>query len=424
MFQKIFKVFKLKDLRGKILFTFLLLVICRLLAHIPIPGVDADVLAEFFNRNRIFGILNMLSGGTMSSFSIVMMGVAPYISASIIIQLLTTIVPSLEALAKEGEIGRQKLNQYTRWLTLPLAMIQAYGMVTVVGGRQKILPEITNFELFTIIISVSAGTIFLMWLGELITEKGVGNGISLIITLGIISRIPVSVRNTVSVLDPSKYLIFVLLLLLAAFVIFFIIVIQQGERRIPICYARRIRGMRIYGGGETYLPIRVNTAGVIPIIFALSIMIFPAVIARFFTSARTPFIASLASYGESLFQPNTIFYIIIYFLLVFAFTFFYTAVVFNPSNISETIQKQGGFIPGIRPGKQTADYLSKVITRITLFGGIFLGIIAILPLLVQRSYPYFNIIIGGTGLLIVVSVILETARQIEAHLAMRTYEQY
>jgi len=429
MWQTLIKIFKLEDLRNRIIFTILILFGIRFLAHIPIPGADLPALQEFFNRNKIFGLLNMFSGGTMESFSIVMMGVAPYINASIIMQLLTMIVPSIEALSKEGERGRQKLNQWTRWLTVPLAALQAYGMVLLLNrGQQKILADIVPFELLVIIVVITGGTIFLMWLGELISERGIGNGISLIIALGIIADLPSRIGATyaAAVAQPSleKIVAIIFVVLVFLIVIAGIVFINEGQRNIPISYAKRVRGMRMYGGVDTFLPLRVAQAGVIPIIFALSLMLFPGVIANFFTNARTLWLADFAKFLTKALTPTSFVYMVFYFLLVLGFTYFYTAIILNPKNISENIQKQGGFIPGIRPGRQTAIYLSGIINKITLVGALFLGVIAVLPLIIDRQFPYINLVVGGTGLLIVVSVVLETARQIEAQLLMRAYEKY
>ena len=428
MWQKLIQIWKLKDLRNRIIFTILLLFLIRILAHIPIPGVDLDALKEFFERSRLFGLLDVFSGGTMSRFSIAMMGVGPYINASIIMQLLVHVVPSLEALHKEGEEGRKKINMYTRWFTVPLAFIQSYGMIMLLRSQgQGLMGAVSPFELFSVIMITASGTILLMWLGELIAEKGIGNGISLIITLGIVSRLPSIVQSVgVSYTGISSLIGPIAIIVLSLIVIISIIYINEGNRLVPISYARRVRGMRIYGGMDTYLPLKINTAGVIPIIFALSFMIFPNIVANFFSNARTDFIAAAAKWVGDTFSvsPPTVWYGLLYFFLVVAFTFFYTSVIFNPKEIAENIQKQGGFVPGMRPGTETAKFLGFIITRITLTGAMFLGVVAVLPLLIQVSYPSMDVLIGGTGILIIVSVILETARQMEAQLIMRSYEDY
>lgn len=425
--ETIRKIFTTPELRKKILLTLGLLVVFRFAAHIPVPGVDTQALQSFFNKNQIFGLLDIFSGGGMSTFSIVMMGIAPYISASIIMQLLTMIVPKLEALQKEGERGQNIINQYTRFLTVPLAALEGYGMITLLTNtsQQQIIKNLTPLYMVTSILTITAGTMFLMWLGELITEVGIGNGISLIIFAGIISRIPLtatqSVLSITGAMDILKYAGF---LLVGALIIFGVVIVVEAQRNIPVSYAKRVRGMRMYGGVSTYLPLRVNQAGVIPIIFAMSFMMFPGVIAKFLTAAKTPWIASAANAVSNFLKPESFIYALVYFFLVIGFTYFYTAMVFNPQNIAENLQKQGGFIPGIRPGQQTIEYLVKVSNRIMLAGGMFLGLIAILPFIGQAATGIATLTIGGTGLLIVVSVAIETVEQIKAQLAMRSYDNY
>ncbi len=398
-----------------------MLVVFRIAAHIPIPGVNIGNLREFFASNQIFGLLNLFSGGGMQNFSVVMLGVGPYITASIIFQLLAMIVPSLEEMSKEPN-GQQKINQYTRILTVPLAVLQAYGMIVLL--RQSSRPIITNldpFRLIVTIITITAGTIFLMWLGELITEKKVGNGISLIIFVGIITSIPGSLQKTLSIFDYSQLFDLIIFSLVALVTIVGVVIVSEGQRNVPVSYARQIRGMRAYGGVDTHLPLRVNMAGVIPIIFAISIILFPSMIAQFFLRARTQFLVTAAEFTIELFK-NQLFYGILYFLLVFGFTYFYTAVIFHPQQIAEHLQKQGGFIPGIRPGRPTAEYLNTTINRINLAGALFLGLIAILPLVLRSFLGIQTLVIGGTSILIVVSVVIETIKQIEAQLTMREYE--
>ena len=336
MLSKISNIWKIKDLRNRILFTLFILVIIRFLAHIPIPGVDVGALKEFFQRSRLFGMLDMFSGGTMSRFSIAMMGVGPYINASIIMQLLAHIVPSLETMQKEGEEGRRKINQWTRWLSVPLAVIQSYGMIMLLRSQgQGLIGSITPYQMFSVVLITTTGTVFLMWLGELITENGIGNGISLIITLGIIAGFPSIVQSLgVSYTGFTSLLPAIGILLLSVVVIVSIIYIEEGHRLIPVSYARRVRGQRLYGGGDTSLPIKINSAGVIPIIFAISFMIFPNLISNFFSNSRTAFIANAAKWIANVFSvsPPTIWYGLTYFLLVVAFTFFYTSVIFNPNS--------------------------------------------------------------------------------------------
>jgi len=422
MWDTLKKIYTHHDLRNKILIVLGILVIFRLLAHIPVPGIDLTELRSFFERNQLFGLLNLFSGGAMRNFSIVMMGVGPYITSSIIFQLLAMIVPSLESLQKEGEYGRQKINQYTRIATVPLALMQSYAMITLLN-RQGVIGQWSVFELITMLITMSAGTVLLMWLGELISEKGIGNGISLIITLGIIGGVPTALQQTLVVMDATKIIGIIVFGVIAALVTGLIVFMNEGERQIPVTYARRVRGQRTYGGVDTHLPIKVNIGGVIPIIFALSMMIFPGIIAKFFEQARSPQLAHFAKYVADLFQNNT-FYGIVYFLLVIIFTYFYASVVFKPDQIAENLQKQGGFVPGLRPGRETSDYLGTVLYRITFVGAIFLGFIAVLPFVVQAITNVQTLVLGGTGLLIVVSVVIETIRQIKAQLIMRTYDQY
>ncbi len=427
------QIWRLPDLRNKILMVLLLLAATRLLAAVPIPGVNLGALRQFFSQNQLFGLLDIFSGGGLSNLSIAMMGVGPYITASIIIQLLAIIVPKLGELQKEGEQGRAKVNQYTRYLTVPLAILQAFGTITLISrgasGGVNVLGALSAGEWLTILFSVTAGTMILMWLGEIITEYGIGNGISLIIFAGIVARVPTVAARTVNVqllssdkfLDTSQLPTILGFILIALVVILGVVVMTEATRNIPVSYAKRVRGNKLYGGVNTYLPIRINTAGVIPIIFAISVLLFPGVIANFLVNARTPAIANFARQVTELFQNQT-FYGIAYFLLVVAFTYFYTAVVFNPEDISDNIQKQGGFIPGLRPGRMTADFLYRVLNRITLAGAVFLGLIAVLPFLMQIVTKTQALTIGGTSLLIVVAVVIETVKQIDSQLVMRDYE--
>lgn len=421
MLEKVKQIFGVKELRNKIFFILALLVVFRLAANIPVPGVDQEQLRNFFSNNQFFGLLNMFSGGGLSSISIVMMGVGPYITASIIMQLLTMIIPRLEQIYKEeGEAGRQKFNQWTRWLTVPLAALQTIAMISLLRS-QRILGTLSVIEIISIVAVSVAGTIFLMWLGEIITEKKIGNGVSLIIFAGIVARIPSDLGKIASTWDPSQLFTYLILLAIIIISIGAVVVMTEGQRNIPVSYAKRIRGNRMYGGTSSHLPLRVNQAGVIPIIFAMSIMLFPGMIANFLSTVSNPTIASLAKSAGNIFQ-NSWFHGIVYFILVVAFTYFYTAVVFDPNKISESLQKQGGYVPGIRPGKTTSDYLYKIMNRVTLSGAIFLGLIAILPFIVQGITKIGYISVGGTGLLIVVSVVIETMKQIEGQLVMRDYE--
>ena len=423
MWKKLVQMWSLKELRNKILFVLSMLVIFRVAAHIPIPGINVENLRDFFNSNQVLGLMNIFSGGGMQNFSVVMMGVAPYITSSIIFQLLGMIIPKIEEMMKE-EAGRKKINFYTRIATVPLAILQAYGMVVIL--RQSAQPIIENLDWFNMsamLITVTAGTIFLMWLGELITEKKVGNGISLLIFAGIVSRIPSAIQEVIVNFNQEQVINLLVFTLIAVITIAGVVVITEGQRNIPVSYAKRIRGMRMYGGTNTHLPIRVNTAGVIPIIFAISIILFPPMVAQFLLRADSMLIRNFGQSVISLFQ-NQIFYGITYFLLVFGFTYFYTAVIFHPHQIAENLQKNGGFIPGIRPGEQTAGYLQNTISRITLTGALFLGLIAVMPMLFQGFSGMQSMVIGGTSILIVVSVAIETLKQIESQLTMREYEGF
>lgn len=423
MFGKIIQIFKIKELRNKIFFILALLIVFRLVANIPVPGVDQERLKLFFENNQFFGLLNLFSGRGLSSISIVMLGVGPYITASIIMQLMTMIIPKLEQIYKEeGEAGRQKFNQWTRWLTVPLAALQTFGMITLLKSQQ-IIGATGSFDIISIIIVTLAGTIFLMWLGELITEKGIGNGVSLIIFAGIVAGLPSGLGQMFAVFDSSQLFTYLILLAIIIGAIGAIVFMTEGQRNIPVSYAKRIRGNRMYGGTSTHLPLRINQAGVIPIIFAMSIMLFPGMVSNFLANASNPAVANIAKGIGSFFQ-NQWFYSSMYFILVVAFTYFYTAVVFDPNKISESLQKQGGYIPGIRPGKTTTEYLYRIMNRVTLSGAIFLGLIAVLPFIVQGLTSIGSVSIGGTGLLIVVSVVIETMKQIEGQLIMRDYEGF
>ena len=401
-----------------------LLAATRVMAAVPIPGVDAGNLRQFLSGNQLFGLLDIFSGGGLSNFSIAMMGVGPYITASIIMQLLAIIIPKLGEMQKEGEQGRAKINQYTRYMTVPLAVLQGIGTILLFtrggAGGANVLGTLTSADWFVILLSITAGTLILMWLGELITEYGIGNGISLIIFAGIVAQLPSMGLRNFQVTDIVTTIGFVVIALV---VVLAVVVMTEATRNIPVSYAKRVRGNKLYGGVDTHLPIRLNTAGVIPIIFAISILLFPGIVANFLVNAKTPAIAEFAQKITDLFQNQT-FYGIAYFILVVAFTYFYTAVIFNPEDIADNLQKQGGFIPGLRPGRQTADFLYRVLNRITLAGAIFLGLIAVLPFLMQIVTKTQALTIGGTSLLIVVAVVIETVKQIESQLVMRDYEGF
>ncbi|MGI6374092.1 MAG: preprotein translocase subunit SecY [Patescibacteria group bacterium] len=421
MFNKLEQIWKARDLRNNILYVLALLVVFRFAAHIPVPGVNAVALKSLFASNEILGLMNLFSGGGMSNFSIIMMGVAPFITASIIFQLLGMIIPKIEEMQKE-ESGQQKINMWTRWLTVPLAIVQAYGMITLLRrGASGILGETSPFDMLVILLTITAGTVFLMWLGELISEKKVGNGISLLIFAGIISGVLDSIRNLIFTFDSSQLFTLIGFVAIALVTIVGVVIINEGQRNIPVQYARQVRGNRTFGGSSTHLPIRVNMAGVIPIIFAISVVLFPSMIAQFLIHAKSVWLVNLANWTIRMFN-NQLFYGITYFIMVFAFTFFYTEVVFHPKRIAENLQKQGGFIPGIRPGKATSDYLTATSRKIVLTGALFLGLIAVLPLIVRYFTGVSAFTIGGTSLLIVVSVVIETVKQIEAQLTMREYD--
>ncbi len=423
--NKVIQVFRIRDLRKKIIFVLMILVVFRIAANIPVPGIDAGQLKQFFSNNQLFGLLNVFTGGAMSNLSVVMLGLGPYITATIIMQLLTMIFPQLEALYKEeGEVGRQKFNQYSRMLTVPLAGLQSYAMLTLLS-RQGVLGALTGFQWITSISVITAGALFLMWLGELISEKGIGNGVSLLIFAGIVSRVPLSIRELAVTYEPSKIPSYLAFFILALVITAGVVIITEGRRNIPVSYAKRVRGNKIYGGVSTYLPLNVNPAGVIPIIFALSIMLFPGMVANFLGAADLGFVSNIARSIGQLFQ-NPWFYGIAYFTLVVLFTYFYTAVTFDPKNVANNLQKMGGFIPGIRPGASTSEFLYFILNRVLLFGAVFLGTIAVLPSVVQGAtgITAFGFAIGGTALLIVVSVVLDTMRQINSQLTMRDYEGF
>lgn len=422
MFDTVRQIFKHKDLRMKIFYTLLLLILVRLVVHTPMPGVDLDALAQVFQSNQFLGLVDLFSGGSITRFSVAMMGVAPFINASIIMQLMTMALPSVEALSKEGDYGRRKIAQYTRYLTVPLAVLQGWGMITLLQRSDvNILGDVSVLRMAGMLLIITVGTMLIMWLGEIMTEYGIGNGISLIIFVGIIAGLPQGLSGTIALFDVTKLLNLVVFAVLALVTIYFVVYITEGQRNIPISYAGRGGGNRLFGGQGSHLPLRVNQAGVIPIIFALSLLMFPGLIASFFAGANTPWIAAGAEFIQNLFQ-NQVFYGIFYFLLVVFFTYFYTWVIFKPDQVAENIQKSGGFIPGIRPGRQTVDFLGFVSNRITLAGAIFLGLIAILPIIAQAFTGITTLTLGGTGLLIIVAVALETMRQIRAQLIMKQYD--
>jgi len=417
MWDKIEKIWQARDLRNNILFVLGLLLIYRLIAHIPVPGVNVAALQNLFASNQALGLLNLFSGGGMRNFSLVLMGVGPYITSSIIFQLLAMIVPSLEEMQKD-EVGRQKITMWTRWLTVPLAMLQSYGMIALL---RNYLSQITPFDVVSIMITTTAGTVFLMWLGELISEKKIGNGVSMIIFAGIVARLPQDVLQTFSVYDPSKLFTILAFVVVAVVTVIGIVVINEGQRNIPVQHARQIRGNRTFGGNTTHLPLRVNMGGVIPIIFAISVILFPNMIAQFFVHARSEWIVNAANWVIKVWS-NQLIYGIMYFVLVFAFTYFYTEVIFHPERIAENLQKQGAFIPGIRPGQHTQEYLANTAYKVIFVGALFLGLIAVMPLIIKSFTQINSLAIGGTSILIVVAVVIDMVKQIESQLTMREYE--
>lgn len=425
-----------KELRNRILIVLFILVIFRALAYVPVPVPDNQALAIFlkrlFSSNQLLGFADLFSGGGLSNFSIIMMGLGPYINASIIIQLLTKVIPSLETLSKEGEQGRRKINQYTRALTLPLAAVQSVGMVILIQqtsvrvAQTDLIGHPNPFQWFLMVLTMTAGTMLLMWMGEIITEKGVGNGISLLIFAGIMARLPSSAGQVVTLAqnDTGKIIQLVLFVAATLAVIFALVQLNEGQRSIPVSYARRIRGNRIYSGVDTFLPIRLITAGVIPIIFALAFLAVPPFLGQILTNAKTHWVTSLAHWMTTFFAQTSTSYAVCYFLLVVVFTYFYTGVIFNSDDIAENMQKQGGFVPGIRPGRETASYLSNVVTRLTLVGSVSLGAIAVLPFVVEKVTHTTSLTLGGTGLLIIVAVALETMKQLESRAIQVRYDQY
>ena len=425
---KLKQIWESKDLRKDILFVLGLLVVFRLAAHIPVPGVDVGGLRAFFNSNQILGLLNLFTGGGLENFSIVMLGVGPYITSSIIFQLLAMIIPKLDEMQKESEAGRQKINQWTRLATVPLALLQSYGTIMILqraGGGQagSLVGAIGAWQLAVAMVTVTAGTVFLMWLGELISERKIGNGISLLIFAGIVTGLPSAILRFASTYDSSQLINVIVFVVIALVTVAGVVFITEGQRNIPVTYSKFIRGGAMMGGSQSHLPLRVNQAGVIPIIFAISLIMMPTLVAQFFITSTVPALAQFSEFIIRLFRDNLLVYGILYFILVFGFTYFYTAVIFKPDQIAENLQKQGGFIPGIRPGPETSHYLAAVSNRILLAGGLFLGLIAILPLILQ-NFTGQNLVIGGTSLLIVVSVVIETVKQIDSQLVMRDYESF
>jgi preprotein translocase subunit SecY len=416
------QIWKTPDLRKSVGFVLGMLVLFRLAAHIPVPGVNPENLEKFFSSNAVLGLIDVFSGGAMENFSVVALGVGPYITASIIFQLLVMIVPKLEEIQKDGEAGQAKINQWTRMAAVPLAMLQSWAMLNLLRSSQLgIIGAMTAYETVGVMVTMTAGTILLMWIGELITERKVGNGISILIMASIVSRVPQVIQQAAVTFETSRIFVYLGFAAVAVATIAGVVFMTEGQRNIPVVYAKRMRGTKMLGGQETFLPLRVNMAGVIPIIFAISILLMPQMIAQFFVQARTEWIASLAQRTIAFMQDNTV-HGALYFIFVFAFTYFYTGVVFHPDKVAENLQRQGGFIPGVRPGNPTAEYLTRTVNRIMPAGAFFLAAIAVLPLVMQGFTGSQTMVIGGTGLLIIVQVIIEIVNQINSQLTMREYD--
>lgn len=436
MIDAVVSAFKIPDLRRKMLFTLGMLVLFRMIASIPVPGVDRDGLSDMIENNQLLGMLNLFSGSGLKNFSILALGVYPYITASIIMQLMTPIIPRLNELSNEGQQGRNKINQYTHWLTVPLALLQGYGQGLLFSRSTSTngTPLIANFGLFNtdtflptaaLLLSMTAGTVLLVWMGELITENGIGNGVSVIIFGGIVASLPSSIGKLLTGSSTSDNVIgTVFFVIIALFTIVGVVLVNEGQRRIPVHHAKRMRAGRMYGGNTTYIPLKVNSAGMIPLIFAVSIMVFPGMVSNFLVESDRSWVKNIASDLSRWFSPNTTLYNVIYFVMVVGFTYFYTMVVFQQQKIPENLQRQGAFIPGVRPGRNTALYLQRVLTRITLIGALFLGIVAVLPFIVSRLTGVSTLLISATSMLIVVGVAIDTMRQLEAQLQMRNYEGF
>ena len=420
-FKRSLKLFQIPDLRKRLFIVAGIFLAFRLLANIPIPGVDTNALQSFFSGNQLLGFLNLFSGGALQNLSIAMLGLGPYITSTIIMQLLTMIFPALKSMYnEEGEQGRAKFNRYSRYLTVPLAGLQGFGFLRLLAS-QGILPGLTLVGTLTNVLIIIAGSMILIWFGEIITEQKMGNGVSLLIFAGIVSSFPLAIRNAVLSYTPSQLPTFIAFIFVTLVVVLGIVLVNEGERKVPISYAKRVRGNKMYGGVSTYLPFRVGQAGVIPIIFAISLLLFPQFFGQII-SGFSPGIGAVINDFTSGLLNNQFIYGLIYFLLVFFFTYFYIGITFDPEEISKNLQRSGGFVPGIRPGEPTALFLKAIVSKITFFGGIFLGLIAILPILTQSVTQTQALTIGGTSILIVVAVVIETAKQIDAEITVREYE--
>jgi len=431
VFKTLQQIWHSKDLRNKILFTLGIIAVYRLMTHITIPEVNLEALRYVFDKNALLGAFSLLTGGSSDNFSIVLMGLSPYINASIIIQLLTVIVPRMEEISKEGEQGRRRLNRWTRYITFPLAFLQSYGMITLLNTQAQV-PIIDNLSdpmvILPIMVTVSAGTLVLMWLGEIMTEKGIGNGTSVLIFAGIIAAVPGIVGPTLKLAEaePERLLPLVAILLFTLLFTLVVVLFTEGQRRIPVTYA----GQRGRGKAEqSFLPIRVNQAGMVPIIFAVSLVTFPSIIGQFLLYADSEWVKSIGRFATTQFNSESWTYIAVYFILVIAFTYFYVSIVFNPEQVADNIQKRGGFVAGLRPGKETAEYLAKVSNRMNLFGGSMIAFVAVLPIVLKLAFSQFNIasvptVVSGAGIIIVVGVVLDLIRQINAQLLTHHYERF
>lgn len=410
-------------LRKKIFITFFIIFVFRVFAYLPVPVVNREALQSMFASNQFFALLDIFSGGTLFNFSIMALGLGPYINASIIIQLMSVVVPKLEQLSKEGEYGRTKINQYTRLLTLPITIVQGIGMYVLLSN-QNVISQLSFLEFIAFLVTLTTGSFILLWFGEIISEFGIGNGVSMLIFAGIVARVPVVASQTLLTSTSENSISNVIILVLMFVVIAGVVFVNQAVRKVPVYYAKRIKGNRVYQGATNYLPLKLNQAGVIPIIFAISFVLFPQLAGNFLSTVNNPAIAGFANFLVRAFNPEGFLYNALYFVFVVAFTYFYTIIVFNPDKISGEIQKHGGFVPGIRPGEATKKYLKTILFRITTVGALFLGTIAILPAIIATLTGTSNLIIGGTGVLIIVSVVLETFKMLETQVAMKHYDKY
>jgi preprotein translocase subunit SecY len=423
VFDTLQKIYTNKELRRKFLFTALIFAVFRFFAHVPVPAVNTQELQRLFANNQILGVLNIFSGGTLSQFSVMAIGINPYITASIILQLATMIFPPLKEMSKEGEAGRERINQYTRFLAVPLAVIQSISVLVLLNS-QKLIETSDPLAIVAMILTMVAGAMMLMWLGELVTLYGIGNGISMVLFAGIVGQLPTAVAQVLSITTSDQYLNFALIGVVFLIVIAAMVIVNEAIRKVSVQYAKRVRGSRLYGGQTTHLPLKLNTAGVLPVIFAVSIMLVPPFLGRLMASAGD---ARLIDIGQKLqvwFSPTSWIYGVTYFAIVFAFTYFSTLVFFNTEDLADELKKSGAFVPGVRPGRPTQQLLNYIITRITFVGAVFLGCIALLPSIVQGFTGIASLAVGGTGMLIVVSVVLETTKQIESHMVSQNYDKY